>query len=534
MNMPKWIKNLSFWNSGLKEPSEWLRLALGATPTHSGVTVNGYTALTFASVWKAVNLIAGDLALMPTLLYKRTENENRERATSHTAFVLLKRRPNRFMSAATFKQIIQSHALLWGNGYARIIRNARGEPVEMIPLLPNVTKPVIEDGRLWYETRLGSNLDKGQSIETVRLRPANVLHIRGLGFDGLSGYSVISLARNSWGLGLAAEKHGSHYFKNYATPQGVLENVGGRPSAETVAQTRDDWSTFQSGENEHSIALLYGGTKFVPMSMSNKDSQYLESRQFQRTEVASWFNLPAHKVNDLERATFSNIEALNRDYLNTALMRWLVTWEQECNEKLLTEEEKNNDTHFFEFLTAALLRGDTITRYQSYDLGLRARFLRPAEVRRMENMNTVPEDEEYLPLQGVAAGSETPGEPKPDEEDDDEEKDSTKAMASRMVRGLIETEAHRMIETAKTAKNFLAQVDKFYAHWENRFGDTIAAVGGTPEDVKAYCEESKHRLLEVAGCCVAQNLASEVAREVADWPNRADALVESLMNGVEA
>ena len=536
MSVLNWIKRFSFWNASLREPPEWLRWGFGATESHSGVSVTGKTALTFASVWKAVNLISGDVALMPLLLYERDADENRERATSHEAFALLKRRPNRYMSAVGFKQLLQSHALLWGNGYARIIRNSRGEPSELMPLLPDVTKPIIDNGQLLYETKLGSDRENGRSTETIRLQPANVLHIRGLGFDGLSGYSVISLARNSWGLGLAAEKHGSHYFKNYATPQGVLEFPGGMPSAETLAKTRDDWTSHQSGENEHSVAILYNGAKFSPMSMSNKDSQYLESRQFQRTEVASWFNLPAHKVNDLERATFSNIEALNRDYLNTALMRWLVTWEQECNEKLLTEKEKDTDTHFFEFLTAALLRGDTKTRYEAYQIGLRNRFLRPAEVRRTENMNTVPEDEDYLPIQGVATGSETPGdndEDGPDSAEDEEgEQDSTQRMAARMVRSLIKTEAHRMVETARTAKNFLAQVDRFYSHWENRFGETLAAVGGTPEDVQAYCEESKARLLEVAGCCVAKNLASEVAREVSNWPDRADTLVDSLMNGV--
>ena len=408
------------FNTSARNPADWLVKLVGGKETASGVTINAQTSLTISTVWQAVNVIAGDVAQLPLETYKREEDGNRERDTDHAAYPILKRRPNRYMTALQFKQTIQSHALLWGNGYAQIQRNSMGEPIALWPLLPSMTSPRINgSGNLVYDTQIGQE----GSRKKKTYRSSNVLHIRGLGFDGIMGHSIVSLARESFGMAKAAENHGGNYFKNFATPQGILSLPNNKaPSPEAITQYKNDWKEMQGGENAHDIGVLWGGAEFQPLSMSNKDSQFLESRQFQRTEIASWFNLPPHKVNDLSRATFSNIEEQSRSYLNTSLMRWLITWQEECDVKLLTSQETDSGSHHTEFNVNALLRGDSTSRFNAYATGINNGWLNRNEVRRMENLNRVEGLDEYLvPMNmGKSESDEEPDDTEVVEETDDD------------------------------------------------------------------------------------------------------------------
>lgn len=387
MSILRRISNMIFTSSDERWPV-WLT----GGKTDSGVAINAESAKTIATVWQAVNVISRDVAQLPIDVYSRDANGDKSREATHPAQWLLRTRPNRFMTAFHFKQTLMGHVLLWGNAYAYIERDRNGNPIALWPLSPDQTTPeVTEAGQLQYKTRIG----RMNPVERT-FTASEVLHIRGLGFDGIRGYSVVTMARESFGLTKAAEKHGARYFGNFATPQGLLKIPGHRPTTETIEQVRNDWKKVTSGERAHDVAILHGGWEFSAIGMSNKDSQFLEARKFQKNEVASWFMLPPHKVGDLERATFTNIEEQNRDYLNTSLMAWLCIWQEEADLKLLTREEQEGRSHFFEFNTAALLRGDVDSRFSAYGKAINDGWLNRNEVRQMENLNRVDGLDEYL------------------------------------------------------------------------------------------------------------------------------------------
>lgn len=504
--------------SGTRNPAQWLiDWIRGGDEAHSGVTVNGKTAVTFAPVWQATNVLAGDVAQLPIVKLKRTTGNNKERDPQHPAFRLLMRRPNKYMNPGTFKQTIMYHALHWGNGYAEIQRDNRGRPIALTPLLPDRTEPFVDDaGLLWYVTELPSGAKR-------KLRAEHVLHIRGLGFDGLRGYSVITLARNSWGLGLAAEKYAGKFFKNNARPAAVLEHPK-TLDEEATKRIRRSWNEIYEGlENVERIAILWEGMQYKPMSMSNRDSQWLEARQYQRTDVASWFNLPAHKVNDLARATFTNIEELNRDYLNRSLMGWLVTWQEECHEKLLTEAEKASDEHLFEFNVAALLRGDLVKRYQAYAIGIASRILNPNECRGYENLNSYEGGDEFInpnisQLDDAVKQS----------QQKDATPDAQQAVADRLAQ-IVGVEVQRVRTAGTKAKNFTGWIDSFYQRWPATIRDVLAELGADPLLADEHAERSAAELLDLLGRCTPAELPAALSNLLSTWPARADELAATIL-----
>ena len=393
-------------DSGTRNPAQWLVDWIHGEESASGVKVTPKSALKLAPFWQGVNTIAGDVATLPLILHRRA-GDRKERWVEHPAYRLLRRAPNPWMTATAFKETLQAHALTYGNAYAEIERDNRGDAIALWPLLPDRTEPLVVDGVVGYVTQTTSG-------EPRRLRAENVLHIKGLGFDGVRGYSVIAMARQNLGLTMAQEKYAARFFGSGATPGGVLEHPG-KIGEDAIEQLRESWAELHEGlDRSHRIAILEEGMKFNPIAMPMRDAQWLEGRQFGRTDVASWLNLPPHKVGDLSRATFTNIEEQNRDYLNTSLMRWLVKWQEECDEKLLRDREKATDAGYFEFLTAALLRGDLLRRYQAYAIGIANRILNPNEVRSMENMNPYEGGDEYI---NPHINPEQPVEPPPGEGD---------------------------------------------------------------------------------------------------------------------
>ena len=314
-------------DSGTRNPAQWLVDWIHGEESASGVKVTPKSALKLAPFWQGVNTIAGDVATLPLILHRRA-GDRKERWVEHPAYRLLRRAPNPWMTATAFKETLQAHALTYGNAYAEIERDNRGDAIALWPLLPDRTEPLVVDGVVGYVTQTTSG-------EPRRLRAENVLHIKGLGFDGVRGYSVIAMARQNLGLTMAQEKYAARFFGSGATPGGVLEHPG-KIGEDAIEQLRESWAELHEGlDRSHRIAILEEGMKFNPIAMPMRDAQWLEGRQFGRTDVASWLNLPPHKVGDLSRATFTNIEEQNRDYLNTSLMRWLVKWQEECDEKLL-------------------------------------------------------------------------------------------------------------------------------------------------------------------------------------------------------
>jgi HK97 family phage portal protein len=517
--------NWKFWKNvatSTAAPAGWFVDWVRGYNSESGVTVNAKTALNYAYVWQALNVIAGDLGQMPLEVFKET-SDGRLRDNKHAAWSLLRHRPNAFMNASTFKETLQSHALMWGNGRAGITRDTRGAPIALVPFLPDRSYSQLVSGQLWHYTRLG------QDTNYTPFRDRDVLHIKGLGFDGVQGYSVLTLARDSWGLGLAAEKHGSRTFKNGARPSVILESDGAF-SPDHAKQLLIDWQNMHAGlDNVGRTALLQRGVKAKLLSgMSNADAQWLELRKFQRSEVASWFMLPPHKLGDDTRTGYNSLEQENQSYIQTTLMRWIVAWQEECREKLLAEKEKAKESHCIEFDTTTLLRGDLLSRYRAYQIGIASEFLCPDEVREFENMNKRPDGEG-----GVFENPNTKAAPTAATEptDDPAAPAATpadqygKEIAQARIAEMIGVEVNRVKSAAAKPNSFNAWLDKFYPAWEERFAKLLVSLGGDAAAAQEYCEQSKSDLLEQTGKSTAATLAADVGELVHHWPARAETLV---------
>jgi len=518
--------------STTSSPAQWfIDWATGGNSTDCGVHMTAEKALTYAPVYQAVSVLAGDVGQLPLDLYARKDERNKEKAKTHPAYRLVRRRANPFMSAGTFRETMMYYTLFWGNGCAEIEWDNGGRPRNLWPLLPDRTSLEVVGGMPWYITRAGDR--------TFRIRPSDVLHIRNFGFDGLWGYSTLALARNSWALGLAAGKYAGKYFKNNGMPSGVLEHPE-QLGDEAYKRLRRDWASMHEGlDNTARIAILEEGVKFSPTAFNHKDAQWLEGRQFSREEAAAWFNLPPHKIGAMEHATFSNIEEQNRDYLNTSLMRWLVKWQDECDEKLLTTKAKADDTHFFEFNTAALLRGDLKSRYEAYAIGLTNAFLNPNEVRDAENKNAYDGGDEYRSQMNMEPASKDKAAKKPDaEEEEDTTEEVVEAVAARIRAAADEQLGSVGAQLVCEVEAFRDDVARLQAESLSKFSAALETMGTKLGDVTQadLAEEVAAFRANVGTACVeaakehASELANTTAAGVAAFKDEAAGVVADLMH----
>ena len=351
--------------------------------TTSGKAVNERTAMQTSAVYACVRILAESVAGLPLHVYERTANGSKSTKPSHPLYQLLHDEPNREMTSFVFRETLMSHLLLWGNAYAQIIRDGRGFPIALYPLLPDrMAVDRNESGELVYTYQS----DKGH----IKLRRENVLHIPGLGFDGLIGYSPIAMAKNAVGLALATEDYGAAFFANGANPGGVLEHPG-VIKPEQADRLRESWQSQFGGANAHKVAVLEEGLKFHQMSIPPEQAQFLETRKFQINEIARIFRVPPHMVGDLEKSSFSNIEQQSLEFVKYTLDPWVVRWEQSLQQALILPSEKA--TIFIKFNLDGLLRGDYQSRMQGYSTGIQNGFMSVNDVRGLEDMNLLTAEE---------------------------------------------------------------------------------------------------------------------------------------------
>ena len=243
-----------------------------------------------------------------------------------------------------------------------------------------------ENGKLYYEYQLSSDDAHTMKGSTVVLQPKDVLHIPGLGFDGLVGYSPIAMAKNAIGLAIAAEEYGSKFYANGAAPSGVLEHPG---VLKDPGKVRESWNaTFGGSANSNKVAVLEEGMKYTPISISPNEAQFLETRKFQINEIARIFRVPPHMVGDLEKSSFSNIEQQSLEFVKYTLDPWVSRWEQNMMRSLLTAEEKS--TYFIKFNVDGLLRGDYQSRMNGYAIGRQNGWMSANDIRELENLDRIP------------------------------------------------------------------------------------------------------------------------------------------------
>ena len=401
----------------------------------SGERVDEKSAMQIATVYACVRLLAETVAGLPLHLYRMNEEVgSKEKAVEHPLYKLLYRQPNPEMTSFSFREVMMTHLLLYGNCYAQIIRDGRNSVLSLYPLLPeNVEVDRDEKGEIYYIYHAWTDEKPGERNKDVYFRRDEIFHVPGLGFNGLVGFSPIAMMKNSLGTTLAVEKYGSSFFKNGAQPSGVLEHPG---VLKDPSKIRENWTAVYGGSgNAHKVAVLEEGMQYKAISLPPEDSQFLSTRQFGVNEICRIFRVPPHMVQDLEHATFSNIEHQSIDFVVHTLTPWLVRFEQAIVKDLLLEEEK--DTLFPKFNVDGLLRGDYQSRMQGYATGISNGFLSPNDCRRLENMDLIPAEkggDDYY-LNGGYVRLEDAGDQQIREEHEEEQQTSPEEKPENRKRG---------------------------------------------------------------------------------------------------
>ena len=365
------------------------RNAISAAPTfffgssNAGKSVNPKNAVQMSTVYACVRVIAETIASLPLAVYEETETGS-QKATEHPLYRILHDEPNPEMTSFVLREVMLSHLLLWGNSYCQIIRTGKNHIAGLYPLLPDRME-VDRDSKTGalvytYTTTEGN---------AVKLKPSDVLHIPGLGFDGIMGYSPIALEKNAIGLGIAAEEYGSTFFKNGARPSGVLTHPN---TVRDPKRLRDNWNaTYGGSSNGGKVAILEENMSFTPISLPNNEAQFLETRRFQVEEICRIYRVPPHLVGNLDRATFSNIENQSIDFAVHTIRPWLVRIEQAMNRALFSDTEKGR--FYVQFNLDGLMRGDYKSRMEGYAIARQNGWMSANDIRALENLNPIPDEE---------------------------------------------------------------------------------------------------------------------------------------------
>ena len=356
----------------------------------AGKSVNERSAMQMTAVYACVRILSESIAGLPLHMYRYEDDGSKTKAVEHPLYHLLHDEPNPEMTSFIFRETLMSHLLLWGNAYAQIIRNGKGDIIALYPLMPNRMK-VERDakGQLYYEYQTMKEDAPTMKGAVYQLYPNEVLHVPGLGFDGLVGYSPIAMAKNAIGLAIAAEEYGSKFYANGAAPSGVLEHPN---VLKDPAKVRDSWNAaFGGSSNAHRVAVLEEGMKYTPISISPNEAQFLETRKFQINEIARIFRVPPHMVGDLEKSSFSNIEQQSLEFVKYTLNPWVCRWEQALQRALLDDDEKGK--YFFRFNVEGLMRGDYQSRMNGYATARQNGWMSANDIRELENLDRIPAEE---------------------------------------------------------------------------------------------------------------------------------------------
>ncbi|MGM0882607.1 MAG: phage portal protein [Bacillota bacterium] len=373
--------------SGLARPAEWLTSLFGGRSSFTGINVTEMKALQSTAVYACVHILAQTLAMLPLNVYSSLPAGGKARAPDILLNHLLHKAVNSEMSSFRWRETIQGHLGLWGNGYSEIEYNNAGQIIGLWPLRPDRTSPYREP-----ETQELKYLTILPGGTTVKLPANRVLHIAGFGFDGIKGYNPIDLACQSIGLGLAAEEYGSRFFGNGATVGGVLEHPGelGKEGRENVRESFEEMHTGLS--NAHRMMILEEGLQYKQIGIPPQTAQYLETRKFQITDIARFYHVPPHMIADLDRSTNNNIEHQSLEFVKHTMLPWLVRWEQDMDLKFFPKRAAGRaeaKEYFTKFNINGLLRGDSKSRSEFYHNARLDGWMNADMILELEDMNPI-------------------------------------------------------------------------------------------------------------------------------------------------
>jgi len=445
----------------------------------SGIQVTPQSAMTSSAVYACVRVLAETIASLPLFLYKRLPEGGKEKDPSHSLFYILHDQPNEYQTSFEFREMLMGHLALRGNAYAQIMFKGDGKIEALTPLHPDYIKMIrLPDGRFFYQYRV-PNVNK-----QINLRYDEVLHLKGLSSDGWEGISPIDTLRNAVGLTLAADEHGARFFSNNAQPGGILKYPHKLQHKE-LDNLRASWEKVHAGpKNASKIAILENGMEWISIGMNNEQAQFLETRQFQVTEIARIFRVPPHMIADLSKSSFSNIEQQSIDFVTNTVTPWVVRWEQAIKKTLLTDKEK--PVYLAEFLIQGLLRGDSKARAEYFQLARTNGWLNVDEIREIENMNPLPDGKGKIYIQpmnmqevGAEPEKDAPEDPKVSDEETETKSFDLKYVRSSSVLMFADIYArllnkeNKALETAKRKDELVTWAAKFYPHHKSVLADSL-------------------------------------------------------------
>ncbi len=510
--------------AGLSNASDFWYENIGRSASDTGVRVNAATALGNCHVWRALNVLAGDIGQLPVKLFRKVNGRAVE-VENVPEIDCLRVEPNPWTLPSVWKETSMWVAALYGNSLSWIYRpNPR--TIHLIPLRPDRVKVEIDDelrGQFFYVYTLADGTE-------IPFDPEEMLHIQSLTTNGIWGLSVLDVAKNVIGHGLALEKYINVSFKNGNRPSGVVKHPG-KPSPEARTNFRREWNEIHQGvDNAHKIALLAEGMEYVQFATSMEASQAEELRRLDREFIAELFGVPLYKLNSLEHSSDrANLEQQQQEYVQGSLMRWLVRYSEEMARKLLSREQRQQG-YYYRWITEALLRGDTATRFSAYGVAIQNRIMNPNEVREKEDMPPYEGGEEYgnpnidpkAKNDADNAGGRPPG------------SGSADSALDRKLSELLRREANDVSRGAGS-ENFLKWIDGYYGvdgGWWQMVSHSLRPLAtliceiipgyqfDTDGWAARHAAESKRLLLKLCDQTTQDRLAESVKAECDTWKER--------------
>lgn len=523
--------------SGAARPADWfVDWVRDEDGSDAGMVVNAKKSLGLPSIYFCVNKIGNDISQLPLNTYKRSERKTREVAEKMPSHYVLEMQPNVMMTPAMLRKSLQVNALLYGNGRAAVIRNGRSEPEELIPLPPEYTVTVVvyEDdnyfrGEKWHVIRWPDG------STPTKIPDEDVLHIMSMSMDGVCGLGLIDLAKNAVGEGLAGQKFTNRNFRNQGVPPMVLEAPVGAFRDEAKAQEfLRKWNEYHSGiENSGKTGLLREGIKANVLGVKPQDAQILEQRKFSRQEIMLLFGIES-MPGDEDSVSYNSLEQKNRAYLTHCLGPWMRQWEQECERKLLTEQQRLTHSHYIRFDAYDLVRPDAVAEADMITKLRAAALITGNEGRDWLDLPPIDGQDTLFnpaitPNSPDKNGSGTVTAPKPEPDDTGPATELARKAINASLRRLINVEANRVKDAASKAKNFTKAIEDFYARWKCSFSTELCEIGGETWHAEQHAGDSLKALLKVAENSTLDTLVANVETEVAKWPARADALAGVIL-----